>query len=93
MGNATQANYSIMLDGQLLPSPTTADNVLANIQSLNDTVHTVQLTVQISQSQNPPNSSMLVFDQAILFSSPLNVANKLVALLFCCMGLLLMRVM
>ncbi|KJA27599.1 hypothetical protein HYPSUDRAFT_51655 [Hypholoma sublateritium FD-334 SS-4] len=77
MGNATQANYSITLDGQLLSSPTTADNVLADIQSLNDTLHTVQLTAQISQSQNPPNSSMLVFDQAILFSSPLSVANNM----------------
>lgn len=82
MGNATQANYSITLDGQLLSDPVTADNVLADIQSLNDTMHTVQLTAQISQSQNPPNSSMLVFDQAILFSSPLSVANKLVSL-FC----------
>ncbi|KAF8187486.1 hypothetical protein BJ912DRAFT_423944 [Pholiota molesta] len=78
MGNATQATYSITLDDQLLSDTngSAAENVLANIHGLKDTLHTIRLTAQIPESQNPPTSSMLVFDQAILFSSPLPVADK-----------------
>ncbi|KAF8971212.1 hypothetical protein BDZ97DRAFT_1914217 [Flammula alnicola] len=78
MGNATQASYAITVDGTLIPpSPVPSDNVLTNIQGLNDSVHNITLTAQIPQGQNPPNSSMLVFDKAVIFSSPLPVADNI----------------
>ena len=52
------------------------DNMLANLEDLPDASHTVVLTAQILESQSPPNSSMLVFDRAVIASSPNPASSK-----------------
>lgn len=69
-GNATAASYSITLDGAPFAAPDPSDNLLANIEGLSNAPHAVALTAVIPALQNPPNSSMLVFDKAIIASSP-----------------------
>ncbi|KAF9479037.1 hypothetical protein BDN70DRAFT_906426 [Pholiota conissans] len=79
LGNATQSSYSITLDSSQLslpsPSSNTNPNILADIQNLADAPHTLRLTAHMpsSQGQGLPGSSMLVFDQALVFSSPVGV--------------------
>jgi hypothetical protein len=76
-GNATLASYSITLDGAPFTPPATSDNnVLVTITDLPDVPHAVTLTALIPEEQTPPNSSLVVFESAVLTSSPapLNVS-------------------
>jgi len=70
-GNATSANYSVILDGLPVSVGPPVGNVLASLQDLQDTPHTVVLRAQIPNTQNPPNSSMLVFDKAVVTVAPI----------------------
>lgn len=81
LGNATLSSYSVKLDGSDLPpngttpvSPSKPDGILADIDGLKDDKHTITLTVQIPQTQTPHNSSMLVFEKAVIKTG--NAANK-----------------
>lgn len=66
------ASYSITLDGASCTQPDPSDNnVLATIDGLTDALHTVTLTAIIPAVQDPPNSSMVAFEKAIITSSPL----------------------
>ncbi|KAF8800211.1 hypothetical protein BYT27DRAFT_7200394 [Phlegmacium glaucopus] len=69
-GNATFASYSITLDGAPFTPAATSDGVLANIDGLADAPHIVVLTAETPAVQDPPDSSMLVFEKAIITSSP-----------------------
>jgi len=76
-GNATSASYSITLDGAPYSAAATSDNnLLVSITNLPDAPHAVTLTATIPEPQNPPNSSLVVFENAVLTSSPapLNVS-------------------
>ncbi|KAH9484874.1 hypothetical protein JR316_0001776 [Psilocybe cubensis] len=79
-GNVTLASYSVTIDGQSVSvntdSTQTGSNVLVNMQGLEDVAHNITLTAQIPQGQNPPNSSMLVFDKAIITSSSIPVSSN-----------------
>ncbi|PPR04378.1 hypothetical protein CVT26_004215 [Gymnopilus dilepis] len=77
-GNVTLASYAVSVDGQVMspPASTSQNNVLANIQNLQDGAHNVTLTAKIPQGQNPPNSSMLVFERALILSSPIPVSSN-----------------
>ena len=44
--------------------------MLASITNLADVPHTVTLTALIPEEQTPPNSSLVVFESAVLTSSP-----------------------
>ncbi|EDR11612.1 uncharacterized protein LACBIDRAFT_324293 [Laccaria bicolor S238N-H82] len=73
-GNATNASYSLLLDGAAI-KPDVVDysnSILATIQGLPDVEHTISLTTQIPSSQDPPNSSIVVFDRAIIISTITN---------------------
>lgn len=73
-GNATNASYSLLLDGAAI-KPEVVDpsnSILATIQGLPDAEHTISLTTQIPGNQNPPNSSIVVFDRAIIISTITN---------------------
>ena len=65
------ASYSITLDGApFTPAATSDNNVLVTITDLPDVTHAVTLTALIPAGQDPPNSSMVVFESAVLTSSP-----------------------
>lgn len=73
-GNATNASYSLILDGAAI-EPEVVDfsnSILATIQGLPDAEHTISLTTQIPSNQDPPNSSIVVFDRAIIISTITN---------------------
>lgn len=71
LGNATQANYSILLDGAPYSyTPHPEKDILVLIQDLNDTNHTVSLEAIVPDFQDPPASSILFFDQALVISAP-----------------------
>ncbi|KAF8149484.1 hypothetical protein B0H34DRAFT_802469 [Crassisporium funariophilum] len=74
LGNATSASYSITLDGQPFTPAAPSDNRLATIDGLEDAPHSVTLTAKIPSGQDPINSSMIVFDQAVIISSPASVS-------------------
>ncbi|KAF4620281.1 hypothetical protein D9613_000204 [Agrocybe pediades] len=81
-GNVTFASYEVMVDGQSIPSSPSSDGTtLLNVTGLPDALHNITLTAHISPGQNPANSSMLVFDKAIITSSPIpdssNVSSRL----------------
>ncbi len=83
LGNATLSSYSVNLDGSDLPldgttpmSPSKPDGVLIEIGGLKDDKHTITLTAHIPQTQTPRNSSMLVFDKAIIRTGLGNAAIK-----------------
>ncbi|KDR67573.1 hypothetical protein GALMADRAFT_130366 [Galerina marginata CBS 339.88] len=77
LGNVTLASYALTVDGESVPTPVEQDtNILANIQGLEDDTHNITLTARIPPGQNPPNSSMLVFDTAIIMSSPIPVSSN-----------------
>ncbi|PPR01256.1 hypothetical protein CVT24_006020 [Panaeolus cyanescens] len=70
LGNATLASYLITIDGQnATPRPDVSQNILTSIDGLEDTSHTVTLIAQ-TQPESTDTSSMLVFDKAVLISSP-----------------------
>lgn len=63
-----------MLDGAPFTPVNSSDSddsltVLANITGLPDAPHAVTLTA-VFQSDNPPNSSMIVFEKAVITPSP-----------------------
>ncbi|KAJ3488315.1 hypothetical protein NLJ89_g11628 [Agrocybe chaxingu] len=82
-GNTTNAAYTVALDGVPIspfpnasttatspaPSASSASGLLADIQGLPDVPHTITLTALIS-SGSTSGSSMLVFDRAVVLSSP-----------------------
>ena len=69
--NATSASFSITLDRAPFTLAATSDiNVLASITNLADVPHTVTLTALIPEEQIPPNPSLVVFESAVLTSSP-----------------------
>ncbi|TFK44161.1 hypothetical protein BDQ12DRAFT_708173 [Crucibulum laeve] len=73
LGNATKASYTITLDGAPQAQSNITDlsnNILATFQNLPEAPHTLSLTASTSNTENPPNSSMLVFDKALVISSP-----------------------
>jgi hypothetical protein len=78
-GNASQASYDLTLDGTSSPanSSSLADGILADFQGLNDTSHTVTLTVHTSSSPSP--DTFVAFDQALITSAL--VDNKYVHML------------
>lgn len=80
MGNATQASYSIQLDGvsYALDGPGEPDT-LVKISGLNNGNHTLSLTAHITGEQTSPPRSMLVFDKATLDApSPSNSTDECV---------------
>ena len=70
-GNATNASYTISLDGVDVANPAAdiADNVLATITDLPNAPHAITLTAQILDSD--PTSS-IAFGRAIIASTPPN---------------------
>lgn len=69
-GNASQASYNLTLDGTPVQthSSSPADGILADLQNLSDTIHTLILTVQTSSS--PSADSFVDFDKAcVTFTS------------------------
>ncbi|KAF9051373.1 hypothetical protein BJ165DRAFT_1448349 [Panaeolus papilionaceus] len=79
LGNATSASYQITIDGQsATPQPDINQNILTSIDGLDDASHTVTLIAQIPPESATDTTSMLVFDKAILASSPIssNVSFK-----------------
>ncbi|PPQ89465.1 hypothetical protein CVT25_011991 [Psilocybe cyanescens] len=78
-GNVTQASYSVIIDGRSVsmdPDAQAGGSILVNIEGLEDATHNITLTAQIPPGQNPPNSSMLVFDKAVITSSPIPVSSN-----------------
>jgi hypothetical protein len=73
-GNATNASYSLLLDGAAIEPEVfdPSNSILATIQGLKDAEHTISLTTQIPGNQDPPNSSIVVFDRAIIISTITN---------------------
>lgn len=69
-GKAISASYSIALDGRPFEPSSPADNVLATITDLPDTLHTLVLTALIPGVQDPPNSSIVMFHSAVITSCP-----------------------
>ncbi|KAJ3749450.1 hypothetical protein DFH05DRAFT_1476805 [Lentinula detonsa] len=66
-GYATDASYTILLDG----SPRTtnsSDTILASIQNLDNVNHEVSLTTIISDSTQNQTSSFIVFDKATILA-------------------------
>lgn len=82
-GNTTLASYSITLDGTSSPlnnnfsSFSNSSGILVDITNLQDGAHNITLTARMPQDlPSPPNSSMLVFDKAIIKSWPDTVLSK-----------------
>lgn len=73
-GNATNASYSLLLDGAAVKPEVfdTSNSILATIQGLPDAEHTISLTTQIPGNQDSLNSSIVVFDRAIIISTITN---------------------
>ncbi|KAH6906365.1 hypothetical protein BKA70DRAFT_406931 [Coprinopsis sp. MPI-PUGE-AT-0042] len=70
-GNVTDASYSVELDGEVVTDlqAIPSQNVLATFQGLNNVQHTVSITARIPSDQRT-ESSLVVFDQAIIASTP-----------------------
>jgi hypothetical protein len=70
IGNATDATYTITLDGiPTQPNSTDlANNVLANFEGLMNTDHTILLTAQTTMTQD--TNSFVAFDKASITAPP-----------------------
>ncbi|TRM69372.1 hypothetical protein BD626DRAFT_473852 [Schizophyllum amplum] len=70
VGNATQASYTIALDGDNIPSASRradfANDVLVTLDNLQDTEHTLTLTADIPSAD--PDGSFVVFRRALITS-------------------------
>lgn len=71
LGNVTNANFTVSLDGTEIVDPAAdiPENVLATITNLTNAPHAVTLVAQISESD--PTSS-IAFERAIIGSTPTN---------------------
>ncbi|KAJ7134976.1 hypothetical protein C8R43DRAFT_1021708 [Mycena crocata] len=70
LGNVTRSSYDITLDGQSADASSSADpsnNTLVAFDNLQDTNHTLSLTVQTSTQD-----SLLTFDKAVISAPPSN---------------------
>jgi hypothetical protein len=71
-GNTTLASYSITLDGtdshlnNHSSSFSNYSGILVDINDLQDGPHNITLTARMPRNLSPPNSSMLVFDKAVI---------------------------
>lgn len=71
LGNVTQADFSLVLDGAPINFKRLTDrNLLFSISNLTNMVHVLVLKTQISQDLDNPPQSMVVFDRAIISSPP-----------------------
>lgn len=81
-GNTTLASYSITLDGTEPHSNNHSSSfsnfsgILVDINDLQDGPHNITLTARLPQDLSPPNSSMLVFDKAVIKSWPDTALSK-----------------
>jgi hypothetical protein len=81
-GNTTLASYSITLDGaeshsnNHISSFSNFSGILVDINDLQDGPHNITLTARVPQDLSPSNSSMLVFDKAIIKSWPDTALSK-----------------
>lgn len=78
IGNATLSSYAITLDGADVSSNATSlpNRTLVDIWDLPEGDHTITLTARTPQNQIPLNSSMLVFDEAVVRTSPQGATAK-----------------
>ncbi|RDB16846.1 hypothetical protein Hypma_002461 [Hypsizygus marmoreus] len=78
LGYTTQASYDITIDGtpQTTIGADQHSQILATFQNLSDAEHTLSLSARIPIDQEPPESSGLYFDQALIISAAAAPVNS-----------------
>ncbi|KAJ7282964.1 hypothetical protein C8J57DRAFT_55731 [Mycena rebaudengoi] len=69
LGNVTRSTYTLEIDGKATDASSSADpakNILATINDLADTNHTLSLTMHTNQQEDP----LIKFDKAIISAPP-----------------------
>ncbi|KAF9073618.1 hypothetical protein BDP27DRAFT_1260199 [Rhodocollybia butyracea] len=74
VGYATDASYTILVDGSLR-DPNATDMLLASVQNLDNAFHEISLTTNISDPTTNQTQSFIVFNEAVIETSPMVDSN------------------